>query len=62
MPLRPLPVIIDTDIGDDIDDTWAIALALRCPELDVRLITTAHVAPRGRAALVGKLLCAPARA
>lgn len=35
-----LPVVIDTDIGTDIDDTWAIALALASPELDVRLITT----------------------
>jgi hypothetical protein len=22
----PVPVILDTDIGDDIDDTWALAL------------------------------------
>lgn len=28
-------VIIDTDIGDDIDDAFALALALRSPELDI---------------------------
>ncbi|NLF17307.1 MAG: nucleoside hydrolase, partial [Lentisphaerae bacterium] len=28
-----LPVILDTDIGDDIDDTWALAMLLRCPQL-----------------------------
>jgi len=28
-PRAPIPVILDTDIGDDIDDTWALALALR---------------------------------
>ena len=29
-----------TDIGDDIDDALALALALQSPELDVRLVTT----------------------
>jgi inosine-uridine nucleoside N-ribohydrolase len=32
------PVVLLTDIGTDIDDTWAIALALRSPELDLKLI------------------------
>ena len=30
-----LPVILDSDIGDDIDDTWALGLLLRSPELEV---------------------------
>ena len=33
-------VLLDTDIGGDIDDTWALALALRCPEIDLRLVLT----------------------
>jgi purine nucleosidase len=37
---KPVPVILDTDIGDDIDDALALALALQSPELDVRLVTT----------------------
>lgn len=37
---KPIPVIFDTDIGDDIDDALALALALQSPELDVRAITT----------------------
>ena len=37
---QPIPIIFDTDIGDDIDDALALALALQSPELDVRLITT----------------------
>jgi inosine-uridine nucleoside N-ribohydrolase len=37
---RPAPVIFDTDIGDDIDDALALALALQSPELDVKLVTT----------------------
>ena len=35
-----IPVILDTDIGTDIDDTWALAQFLRSPELDPRLILT----------------------
>ena len=35
-----IPVVLDTDIGDDIDDTWALALLLRSPDLDLRLVTT----------------------
>jgi inosine-uridine nucleoside N-ribohydrolase len=35
-----IPVIFDTDIGDDIDDALALALALQSPELDVRAVTT----------------------
>ena len=49
----PVPVIFDTDIGSDIDDTWALGFLLRCPELDVRLITT----DRGRPAYRAKLCC-----
>src|SRR5512138_3654708 len=37
---KPIPIIFDTDIGDDIDDALALALALQSPELDVRLVTT----------------------
>lgn len=46
MPKHPktgvprIPVILDTDIGTDIDDTWALAQMLRSPELDPRLILT----------------------
>ncbi len=37
---QPIPIIFDTDIGDDIDDALALALALQSPELEVRLVTT----------------------
>jgi hypothetical protein len=30
------PVILDTDIGDDIDDTWALAMLLKSSELDLK--------------------------
>ncbi|MBL9134251.1 MAG: nucleoside hydrolase [Verrucomicrobiales bacterium] len=53
---RPTPVILDTDIGDDIDDTWALGLLLRCPELDVKLVVGDYGRPQYRARLLGKLL------
>ena len=37
-----VPVILDTDIGTDIDDTWALAQLLRSPELDPQLILGGH--------------------
>ncbi len=37
---KTIPVILDTDIGSDIDDTWALAMLLKSPELDLKLITT----------------------
>jgi inosine-uridine nucleoside N-ribohydrolase len=52
MSKRPIPVILDTDIGGDIDDTWALAMMLRCPELDVKLV----VGDTGPAEYRGKLL------
>lgn len=56
-----LPVVIDTDIGTDIDDTWALALALKSPELDVRLITTVTGNARYRAKVTAGLLAAGGR-
>lgn len=35
-------IIIDTDIGDDIDDALAIVLALKSPELDLVGLTTVY--------------------
>lgn len=54
--MLPIPVILDTDIGGDIDDTWALAHLLRSPELDLRLVVTAKGDTRYRADIVAKLL------
>jgi inosine-uridine nucleoside N-ribohydrolase len=35
-----IPVILDTDIGGDIDDAWALALILKSPELDLKMLVT----------------------
>ena len=53
---KPIPVILDTDIGTDIDDTWALAMMLKSPELDVKLITTAAGDTVYRTKIVAKLL------
>ena len=52
----PIPVILDTDIGLDVDDVWALAFLLQCPELEIRLITTCTGDTTYRAALVAKIL------
>ena len=39
---KPVPIILDTDIGTDIDDAFALALVLRSPELDLLGVTTAE--------------------
>jgi len=45
-------VIIDTDIGDDIDDAFAIALALKSPELEILGISTTFGDTEARAKIV----------
>jgi len=51
-----IPVILDTDIGDDIDDTWALAMLLKSPQLDPKLVTTTCGKSEYRAKLVARLL------
>ncbi len=52
----PIPVVLDTDIGFDVDDVWALAFLLNCPELDVKLITTTTGDTDYRAKVVARLL------
>ena len=55
-PAPPVPVILDTDIGDDIDDTWALAYLLRSPELDLRMVVTDYGDTVYRARVTARLL------
>lgn len=57
----PQLVILDTDIGDDIDDAFALALALKSPELKILGITTAYGDTELRARLVDRYLGAVGR-
>lgn len=38
----PRPVVLDTDIGSDVDDAMALALLLGTPELDLLGVTTVY--------------------
>lgn len=58
---RRQAVIIDTDIGDDIDDAFALAVAATDPRLEVLGVTTAWGDTRLRARLARRLLDAAGR-
>jgi inosine-uridine nucleoside N-ribohydrolase len=60
-PSAPQLVILDTDIGDDIDDAFALALILRSPELHLLGIQTAFGDTELRARLVDRYLAAVGR-
>jgi inosine-uridine nucleoside N-ribohydrolase len=53
---QPEKLIIDTDIGDDIDDAFAVALALRSPEVEILGISTTFGDTETRAKLVDRML------
>jgi inosine-uridine nucleoside N-ribohydrolase len=57
----PQLVLIDTDIGDDIDDAFALALALRSPELKILGVTTTFGDTELRARLLDRYLSAVGR-
>ncbi|MCY3021256.1 MAG: nucleoside hydrolase [Planctomycetota bacterium] len=52
----PVPVILDTDIGDDIDDSWALTMLLKSPQFDLKLVTTTCGKAEYRAKIVARLL------
>ena len=49
-------LILDTDIGDDIDDAFALALAIQAPECDLVGVTTIYQDTTARATVACKLL------
>ncbi len=53
---RRIPVILDSDIGDDIDDTWALLMLLRSPQFDVKLVLSDFGNAIYRCRLFAKLL------
>lgn len=55
-PNPPEKIIIDTDIGDDVDDAFAVALALRSPEMQILGISTVFGDTQIRARLLDRLL------
>lgn len=66
----PVPIILDTDIGSDIDDTWALVMLLKLSQgpdssfngpFDIKLITTCFADTTFRAKLVALALTAANR-
>lgn len=53
---KPIPVVFDTDIGSDIDDTWALLYILRSPELDLKMVLTDTADTHYRAKVTAKFL------
>ena len=58
----PEKVIIDTDIGDDVDDAFALALAVRSPELQILGVMTTFGDTETRAKLTDRFLAEVGRA
>jgi inosine-uridine nucleoside N-ribohydrolase len=56
-----VPILLDTDIGSDVDDAFALALALASPEVDLKAVTTVGSQAEDRAWMVCRLLTAVGR-
>lgn len=53
---KPMELLIDTDIGGDVDDALALALALESPELDIVGLTTVYLANEWRSGVIRRML------
>jgi len=53
--MKPTRIILDTDIGTDVDDCLALALILASPELELIAVTTVYGDVRLRARIILKL-------
>ncbi len=58
----PEKIIIDTDIGDDVDDAFALALAVKSPELQVLGVMTTFGDTETRAKITDRFLAEVGRA
>jgi inosine-uridine nucleoside N-ribohydrolase len=60
-PREKVPIVLDTDIGGDIDDAFALALALASPEVELAGVTTVGAGAEDRAWMVCRFLTAVGR-
>ncbi len=51
-----IPILLDTDIGDDIDDALALAMIFGLREIALRAVTTVHAEVDIRARIAAKML------
>ena len=56
LPQQKIPILLDTDIGSDVDDAFSVALILGSPELDLLGVTTVSGDTQARARLAAKML------
>jgi purine nucleosidase len=54
-------LVLDTDIGSDVDDALALAYALRHPDLELRAVTTVSADTAARARIAARLLALEGR-
>ena len=54
--MKKIPVFLHTDIGGDIDDTWALGFLMRSPEVELKFILSAVGDTRYRAKIIAKML------
>src|SRR5215510_8539308 len=52
----PRRIVLDTDIGTDVDDALALALALASPEIELVAVTTVSGDTTMRARIAARLL------
>src|SRR5262245_9184974 len=55
-PPEKIPIIFDTDIGTDIDDSFALALILASPELELRGVTSVSADAYTRGLIAARML------
>ena len=53
-----IPVLLCTDVGNEIDDQWAITYLLTQPDFDVLGIASAHAPTQAMLPLIQKTACA----
>lgn len=53
---KRIPVVFDTDIGSDIDDTWALLMLLNSPEVEIKLVVSDYQNATYRAKILAKML------
>src|SRR5256885_13244814 len=53
---RRIPIVLDTDIGSDIDDAFALAMVVQNKQLDLKAVTTVSGDTQARARIAAKML------
>jgi len=53
---RRTPIVLDTDIGGDIDDAYALAMVIQSKQLDLKAVTTVTGDTKARARIAAKML------